>query len=117
MTLPKTFLRASQDIADALLKKNAKDRVELILWKIKNNDEQYIGQIDFDPDDFDEAELIQEFKHKQIKEKLCDKELYRKINNVNAFLGQVQVKMIQFCHKNTPSSNKNNNLNQPPPQR
>lgn len=45
-------------MADSVIKKNSKSLVELVLWKIKNNDEQYIGQVEFRADDFDDGEII-----------------------------------------------------------
>jgi hypothetical protein len=41
MTIPKPYLKATKDLVDFMIKKNASDKIELILWKIKNYDEVF----------------------------------------------------------------------------
>lgn len=67
MTIPKPYLKVKEELVDFVFKQNAVDQVELVLWKIKNYDEVYIGQIELDPDDFDQSEVVQEFQNKLIK--------------------------------------------------
>jgi hypothetical protein len=52
----------------------------------------------------DDGDVVQEYQKKLIKEKLIEKEMNKKINNVSAFLGTLKFKLIQFCSKNIPQS-------------
>jgi hypothetical protein len=76
----------------------------LILWKIKNYDEIYIGQFEVDPADFFDCDVVQEYQKKIIKEKSLEKDVFKRINGVSVCLGQISFKIIILCASNIPQS-------------
>jgi len=43
MTIPKAFPDLSKELIDFMFKSSGFDSLKIILWKIKNYDESYIG--------------------------------------------------------------------------
>jgi hypothetical protein len=58
MTIPKSYPVACNDLVDFVFQQNSVDQIQLILWKVKNYDEVYIGQIELTPDDFEDTEVV-----------------------------------------------------------
>ena len=67
MTIPKSFPDLQHELIDFMFKQSGFDTLELILWKIKNYDESYIGQFELEPADFFDCDVVQEYQKKIIK--------------------------------------------------
>jgi hypothetical protein len=57
MTIPKSFGELSSELVDFVFKQNGVNNLEVVLWKIKNYDENYIGQFELEPTDFFDCEV------------------------------------------------------------
>lgn len=88
-----------------MFKSNAKKPLKLKLWKVKNYEESYIGEIELSVSDFVDFEVAMEYQGKMIKETFVQKEMFKVFDDSSASIGQVSLKIIQFCSSSVPSSN------------
>ncbi|CAD8160742.1 unnamed protein product [Paramecium pentaurelia] len=109
LTTPYQYTKTCHGIVDFMFKSNAKYPLKLKLLKVKNYEEQYIGEIDLSVSDFVDFEVVQEYQGKMIKETFVQKEMFKIYNDQSASIGQVSLKIIQFCSSSVPS-NKSSNI-------
>ncbi|CAD8088902.1 unnamed protein product [Paramecium sonneborni] len=101
-TTPKEFDAAQQDLLDFVYTRNAYEPVDIILWKIKNNDEKYVGQFDLSNNDYQNAREILDFKSKIICETQIEKEMFKTMKQTKSYIGNVQFQLIQLGHEKIP---------------
>jgi len=70
-----------------MFKSNARHPLKLKLWKVKNYEESYIGEIELSVSDFVDFEVALEFQGKMIKETFVQKEMYKVFNESSASIG------------------------------
>ncbi|CAK71913.1 unnamed protein product (macronuclear) [Paramecium tetraurelia] len=109
LTTPHQYTKTCHGLVDFMFKSNAKYPLKLKLLKVKNYEEQYIGEIDLSVSDFVDFEVVQEYQGKMIKETFVQKEMFKVYNDQSASIGQVSLKIIQFCSSSVPS-NKSSNI-------
>ncbi|CAD8073915.1 unnamed protein product [Paramecium sonneborni] len=109
LTTPHQYTKTCHGVVDFMFKSNAKYPLKLKLLKVKNYEEQYIGEIDLSVSDFVDFEVVQEYQGKMIKETFVQKEMFKVYNDQWASIGQVSLKIIQFCSSSVPS-NKSSNI-------
>ncbi|CAK83003.1 unnamed protein product (macronuclear) [Paramecium tetraurelia] len=101
-TTPKEFDAAQQDLLDFVYTRNAYEPVDIILWKIKNNDEKYVGQFDISNNDYQNAREVLDFKSKIICETQIEKEMFKTMKQTKSYIGNVQFQLIQLGHEKIP---------------
>ena len=68
LTTPYAYGKSCHGIIDFMFKSNAKHPLILKLWKVKNYEEHYIGEIELNANDFVDFEVVMDYHHKIIKE-------------------------------------------------
>ncbi|CAD8115387.1 unnamed protein product [Paramecium primaurelia] len=99
-SLPKEYQKAQTEILDFVYTRNGHEIVEVILWKVKNNDEKYVGQFDIINDDYVEAKKVLNYQKKVITENLIEKEMFKSMKQTKSYIGNVQFQIIQFGNEN-----------------
>ncbi|KAM3134202.1 hypothetical protein pb186bvf_013720 [Paramecium bursaria] len=108
LTTPYAYGKSCHGIIDFMFKSNAKHPLILKLWKVKNYEEHYIGEIELNANDFVDFEVVMDYHHKIIKETFVQKEMFKVYNEQSAPIGQVSLKIIQFCSSSVPTNKMSN---------
>ncbi|CAK87020.1 unnamed protein product (macronuclear) [Paramecium tetraurelia] len=103
-TLPKDYQGAQGDLLDFVYTKHGNEIVEIVLWKVKNNDEKYVGQFDLINEDYFGAKEILDYQRKVISENWVEKEMFKTMKQSKSYIGNVQFQIVLFGNNKIPQS-------------
>ncbi|CAD8157739.1 unnamed protein product [Paramecium pentaurelia] len=101
-SIPKDYEGVQTDLLDFVYNNNTYDILEIVLWKVKNNDEKYVGQFDLINEDYFGAKEILDFQKKVISENWIEKEMFKTMKQTKSYIGNVQFQLIQFGNEKIP---------------
>ncbi|CAD8167982.1 unnamed protein product [Paramecium octaurelia] len=103
-TLPKDYYGTQGDLLDFIYTKHGNEIVEIVLWKVKNNEEKYVGQFDLINEDYFGAKEILDYQKKVISENYVEKEMFKTMKQTKSYIGNVQFQIVLFGSNKIPQS-------------